>query len=80
MEGCQNYGPFLGPYYNTVPIILGYPKGNPNFDNHPCKAPKLDLLSVAGLWAALPATGQCHSKEVAFPQGSMYPYTMILWP
>ena len=19
--GCQNYGPFLGPYYNTAPII-----------------------------------------------------------
>ena len=21
MSGCQNYGPFLGPYYNTAPII-----------------------------------------------------------
>ena len=21
--GCQNYGPFLGPYYNTAPIISG---------------------------------------------------------
>ena len=29
MGGCQNYGPFLGPYY------LGYPKRDPNFDNHP---------------------------------------------
>ena len=19
--GCQNYGPFLGPYYNAAPII-----------------------------------------------------------
>ena len=19
--GCQNYGPFLGPHYNTAPII-----------------------------------------------------------
>ena len=19
--GCQNYGPFLGPYYSTAPII-----------------------------------------------------------
>ena len=27
--GCQNYGPFLGPYYNTAPIR------DPNFDNHP---------------------------------------------
>ena len=21
MGGCQNYGPFLGPYYSTAPII-----------------------------------------------------------
>ena len=21
MGGCQNYGPVLGPYYNTAPII-----------------------------------------------------------
>ena len=21
MGGCQNYGPFLGPYYNTAPDI-----------------------------------------------------------
>ena len=21
MAGCQNYGPFLGPYYNTTPNI-----------------------------------------------------------
>ena len=21
MGGCQNYGPFLGPYYNTAPTI-----------------------------------------------------------
>ena len=27
--GCQNYGPFLGPYY------LRYPKWDPNFDNYP---------------------------------------------
>ena len=26
MGGCQNYGPFLGPYYNTAPNI---------FDKHP---------------------------------------------
>ena len=27
MGGCQNYGPFLGPYYNTAPIIIGTQKG-----------------------------------------------------
>ena len=27
MGGCQNYGPFLGAYYNTAPIIAGTQKG-----------------------------------------------------
>ena len=27
MGGCQNYGPFLGPYYSTAPSILGTQKG-----------------------------------------------------
>ena len=35
MGGSQNYGPLLDPYYNTAPIFLGYPKKDPNFDNHP---------------------------------------------
>ena len=26
-SGCQNYGPFLGPYSNTAPIIYGTQKG-----------------------------------------------------
>ena len=34
MGGCQNYGPFLDPYYSTAPNILGYPKRDHNFDNH----------------------------------------------
>ena len=33
MGGCQNYGPFLGPYYNTYYLV--YPKRDLNFDNHP---------------------------------------------
>ena len=33
-SGCRNYGPFLDPYYNTVPNILGYPKRDHNFDNN----------------------------------------------
>ena len=32
MGDCQNYGPFLGPYYNTGPN-LGDPKRDYNFDN-----------------------------------------------
>ena len=27
MVGCQNYGPFLGPFYNTAPRIQGTQKG-----------------------------------------------------
>ena len=34
MGDCQNYGPFLGPYYNTGPS-LGDPKRDHNFDNPP---------------------------------------------
>ena len=29
MGGCQTYGPFLDPYYNTAP------ERDHNFDNHP---------------------------------------------
>ena len=35
MGGCQNYGPFLGPWYNTAPTIHGTQKGAKNFDNYP---------------------------------------------
>ena len=35
LGGCQNYGPFLGPYYNELTYYLGYPKRDHNFDNHP---------------------------------------------
>ena len=30
----SNYVPFWGPYYNTAPTILEYPKTDPNFDNY----------------------------------------------
>ena len=38
MGDCQNYGLFLGPYYNTGPNKgpnLGDPKMDHNFDNPP---------------------------------------------
>ena len=35
LGGCQNCGPFLGPWYNTT---LGDPKGDHSFDNHPCES------------------------------------------
>ena len=34
MGGCQNYGPFLGPYFHTGPY-LGDPERDHNFDNPP---------------------------------------------
>ena len=36
---CQNYGPFLGPYYNRGPNTgpnLGDPTRDHNFDNSSC--------------------------------------------
>ena len=33
--GCQNYGPFLGTLNIRCRIIIGYPKRDHNFDNHP---------------------------------------------
>ena len=38
MGDCQNYRPFLGPYYNTGPNTgpkLGDPTRDHNFDNPP---------------------------------------------
>ena len=38
MGGCQNYGPFLGPYYTTglnTGLNLGDPKWDHNFDIPP---------------------------------------------
>ena len=35
MGGCENYGPFLDPYYNTAPNTEGTQKGDYNFDDHP---------------------------------------------
>ena len=35
MGGSQNYGPVLGPYYNTAPNTLRYPNRGHNFDNYP---------------------------------------------
>ena len=37
MGGCQNYGLFLGAYYNTGPN-LGDPKRDHNFDSPPHRA------------------------------------------
>ena len=47
LGGCQNYGPFLGPYYTTAPISQGTEKGDLNFDNYPFRK----VFIVEGLWA-----------------------------
>ena len=51
MGNCQNYGPFLGPYYNTGPN-LGDPKRDHNFDNpphNPADPQMLQVLCAAGM-------------------------------
>ena len=47
MGDCQNYGPFLGPYYNTGPN-LGDPKRGHNFDNSPHTAANTDRRGSSG--------------------------------
>ena len=47
MADCQNYGSFLGRYYNTGPN-LGDPKGTHNLDNPPCRAWGMNLRT--SLW------------------------------
>ena len=44
MGGCQNYGPFLGPYCNTGPNTgPNYPKRDHNFDNPPYRDAPRDI-------------------------------------
>ena len=47
--GCQNYGPFLGPWYNTV-LVFADAKGDHNFDNHPCRMMYSRLISFPCFW------------------------------
>ena len=35
MGGCQNYGPFLGTINIRCRIVIGIPKRDDHFDNHP---------------------------------------------
>ena len=46
MGNCQNYGPFLGPCYNTGPN-LGDPKRDHNFDSSPHRTQRF-VLGVGG--------------------------------
>ena len=50
MGGCQNYGPFWGPYYTTARFILGTQKGAYNFDNYP-NAQRLKISGLTGVRA-----------------------------
>ena len=46
----QNYGSFLGPYYNTGPNTgpnLGDPKRDHNFDNPLCRVSTVQVLFSA---------------------------------
>ena len=46
LDGCQNYGPFWGPYYNTAPNISDTPKRDHNFDNHPTDTWKWSVFHI----------------------------------
>ena len=43
LGGCEKYGPFLDPYYNTAPNTWGTQKRDHNSDNHP-----FGVLKVCG--------------------------------
>ena len=69
MGDCQNYGPFLGPYYDTGPNTgpnLGDPKRDHNFDNPPyiyiyvcvCTSPEI----VSPKTEPKPNPAQCHIR------------------
>ena len=48
MDGCQNYGPFLGILNIRCHIIYRDPKRDHNFDNHPYNI-SYGLKSLAGV-------------------------------
>ena len=45
MGGCQTYGPFLGTLNIRCRIIIGIPKRDHHFDNHPNQAIIMGLYS-----------------------------------
>ena len=61
MGDCQNYGPFLGPYYTKGPN-LGDPEKDHNFDNLPLWIPGLRVHTIQ-LWTVVQGL-----------QGSMPPF------
>ena len=61
---CQNYGPFLGPYYNTGPN-LGNSKRDHNFDNPPSEIaehPSAEMLPGASRNGVLDSIGIMEKK------------------
>ena len=47
MGGCQKFGLFLDPYYNTAPNIQGTPKGNIILPTTHIWSPESSCLIVA---------------------------------
>ena len=70
MGNCQNYGPFLGPYYNTGPN-LGDPKRDHNFDNPPYPKLRLEQPVRVAYEATLEqnAVGGRHSFKTVYKAG-----------
>ena len=58
MGSCQNYGPFFGGSLNNrCRIKIRDPKGDHNFDNHPC--------GVCGSWLFCGSGHRAPKPEIA---------------
>ena len=68
MGGCQNYGPFLGPYYNTAPIIWGTQKGTLILTTTHMKALSLLTCLVQKPWFS-PQPQDCDDETATHAHG-----------
>ena len=55
MGSYQNYGPFWGTLNNRCRVIIGTPKRDHNFDNHPYAPQTMQSLVIADLSPKLSA-------------------------
>ena len=69
MGGCQNYGPFLDPYYNTAPNIWGTQKRTMILATHLGLGLRVGRLGWRdlGLWAAGLGTGMSCNLPLTYP-------------
>ena len=71
MGDCQNYGPFLGPYYDTGPNTgpnLGDPKRDHDFENPPYIGVTLGLYTDSQAQVAAALTCSTLGLSAAKPE------------